>query len=99
MKSTLRWVVTSMVGIFIFLGGIGWNSAVRAREERSDNKANIKVFNVKMDVLIEKNQELNKKIEQYMSNAQKDREKIQEMLMKAIRNKNNDKWNVSHARH
>lgn len=92
-KSTLRYVVTTMVGVFIFAGGIGWQSTVRARDERTENKANIKVFNVKMDVLIEKNKELNQKIEQYMNNAQKDRKEIQELLMKAIKKENKPRLN------
>ena len=91
-KSTLRWVVTIMSGLFIFFGGIGWNSAVKARDERTDNKANIKVFNVKQDMLLQTTREIKdaqkqvqQDLESYKHELKRDRERFQKSIIDAIK--------------
>lgn len=86
MKSTVRWIIGTSVVVLLSFGGTVWNSSVKARDERVDNKSNIKVFNVKIDNLIQRNEEQNKKIDKYIETSEKNSKEIQDLLNKVIRN-------------
>ena len=92
LKSTLRWVITVASGIFIFIGGIGWQSVVKARDERTENRANIKVFNVKQDMVLEALREIKASQEKarielgtYKNELKQEREKFQQKVIDGIK--------------
>lgn len=90
-----RSIVWKVIGVTVILFGvfttIGWNSVIKARDERTMNASNIKVFNVKQDMLLQTTQEIKvvqEKVrmdfEGYKRELKADREKFQETILKAI---------------
>lgn len=95
LKSAVRWIVGLIVIIGLTFGGIVWNSAAKAKDERVENAANIKVFNVKQEMILQSAKEIKESqertrndLEMYKKEQTLEREKFQEKvvdIMKSIR--------------